>query len=373
MIPDPRIGVPIPAYLGRSLGNLTSSVWAALSSGREGDAPPLRPLDRDLDPFRGGRPKGPVVVLLLDGLGWTAFLESAERTPGGAASRWSRHARPITSVFPTTTTVALTSLSTGASPGQHGVLGHRLYLPQFGTVVEILRMSPVGVAAPETLVGPHWTPSAVSGVPSIFRRGVPGVALSRERFEGTGFTRLIYDGAQFVPYSTGSDLALSLVEMLSRDDPPSLVFAYRDDLDVVQHLRGTRPELVDLELERADSILSFVGRHLRPEVARRTQVIVTGDHGQVPLAADQQLAVDREPTLLSLLSRPPSGDRRATYFSARPGKLVALREKLRAQLPPGAHLLDMPAAVEAGLFGPPPFHPELADRIGDLLLLLPSP
>ncbi len=83
MIPDPRIGVPIPAYLGRSLGNLTSSVWAALSSGREGDAPPLRPLDRDLDPFRGGRPKGPVVVLLLDGLGWTAFLESAERTPGG--------------------------------------------------------------------------------------------------------------------------------------------------------------------------------------------------------------------------------------------------------------------------------------------------
>ena len=373
MVPDPRVGVPIPAYRGRSLGNLTSSLYAALSSGREGDSPPLPPLDGDLDPFGGGRPTGPVVVLLLDGLGWTALLGSAERTPGGVASRWVPQARPLTSVFPTTTTVALTSLSTGAAPGQHGVLGHRLYLPRFGTVVEILRMSPVGVAAPETLIGPDWSPSAVSGVPSIFRRGIPAVALSRERFEGTGFTRLIYDGATFVAYSTGSDLALSLVEILSRDDPPSLVLAYRDDLDVVQHLRGTRPELVDLELERADAILSFVARHVKPDLADRTHVIVTGDHGQVPLAADRQLAVDREPTLLSHLSRPPSGDRRAAYFVARPGHLAALRETLEARLPRGGRLLDMPAAVEAGLFGPPPFHPELSERIGDLLLLLPSP
>jgi len=373
MLPDPRIAVPIPAYRGRSLGNLSSSLWAALSSGREGDSPPLPPLEGAVDPFRGGRSTGPVVVLLLDGLGWTALLESADRSPGGVAARWAPHARPLTSVFPTTTTVALTSLSTGAAPGQHGVLGHRLYLPRFGTVVEILRMSPVGVAAPETLIGPDWSPSAVSGVPSIFRRGVSGVALSRERFEGTGFTRLIYDGATFADYSTGSDLALSLAEILSRDDPPPLVLAYRDDLDVVQHLRGTRPELVDLELERADALLSFVARHLKPGIAAKTQVIVTGDHGQVPLAADRQLAVDREPTLLSHLSRPPSGDRRAAYFAARPGHLVALRETLEARLPQGGHLLDMPAAVEAGLFGPPPFHPELSERIGDLLLLLPSP
>src|SRR5208282_2856085 len=156
------------------------------------------------------------------------------------------------------------------------------------------------------------------------RRGIPAVALSRERFEGTGFTRLIYDGATFVAYSTGSDLALSLVEILSRDD-----------LDVVQHLRGTRPELVDLELERADAILSFVARHVKPDLADRTHVIVTGDHGQVPLAADRQLAVDREPTLLSHLSRTPSGDRRAAYFVARPGHLAALRETLEARLPRG--------------------------------------
>jgi len=373
MVSHSRLGVPIPAYRGRSLGNLASSLWSSLASHREHDSPPLPPLEPDLDPFHGRRPEGPVVVLMLDGLGWWALVDSADRVPEGTASRWTRRARPLTSVFPTTTTVALTSLSTGAAPGQHGVLGHRLYLPRFGTVVELLRMSPLGVRAAEALVGPEWSPSIVSAVPSLFRRGIAGVALSRDRFEGTGFTRLIYDGAAYVAYSTGSDLALSLAEVLSRPEPPSLVLAYRDDLDVVQHLRGTRPELVDLELERVDAILAFVARHLDPDLARRTTLIVTGDHGQVPMEASRQLVVDREPAILAHLSRPPAGDRRAAYLAARPGHLGPLREALEARLSPGAHLIDMPAAVDAGLFGPPPFHPELSERLGDLLLLLPSP
>ena len=367
-----RLGVPVPAYQGRSLPNLAPSLAAALGH-REDGAPPLPPLEPDLDPFEGRRAEGPVVVFLVDGLGWSALLGSADRVPEGTAARWVRRAGPITSVFPTTTTIALTSLSTGAAPGQHGVVGHRVYLPRFDAVVEVLRMSPIGVAAAETLVGPDWSPELLSAVPSIFRRGIPGVAISRDQFDGTGFTRLIYDGATFVGYFTESDLALSLVKVLGRSDPPPLVFAYWDDLDLAHHLRGPQHEFVDLELKRVESVLSYTARHLGPDLARRTTVVVTGDHGQVPMETDRLLAVDREPTLLDHMSRPPAGDRRAAYFSARPGHLPALREALEARLPAGGHLIEMPEAVDAGLYGPPPFHPELAERLGDLLLLLPSP
>lgn len=369
----PRLGLPVPAYRGRSLGNLASSLWASLGRSTNADPPPLPPLEAGLDPLRGRSPEGPVVLLLLDGLGWLALLGSADRVPDGVASRWVRHGRPMTSVFPTTTTVALTSLSTGAAPVQHGVLGHRVYLPHFGNVVELLRMSPLGVGPAEALVGPEWSPAMFSAVPSIYRRGLPATALSRDRFEGTGFTRLIYDGATYAPYATGSDLALSLADLLARPHPPPLVVAYRDDLDVVQHQRGTRPELVDLELERVGSLLSFLARHLEPNLVRRTRVVITGDHGQVPMESTVQLVVDREPSILAHSSRPPSGDRRAAFFAARPGHLAALREELSARLPPGGHLLDMPSAVEEGLFGPAPFHPETAERLGDLLVLMPSP
>lgn len=370
--PDRRLGIPLPAYGGRSLANLPSTLWTGLA-GEKAEPLPLPPLERGVDPFPEGRPDGPVVVLLVDGLGWTALQESASRLPGGVAARWVPHSRPLTSVFPTTTTVALTSLSTGAAPGQHGIVGHRVYLSEFGSVVEILRMSPLGVAAAEALVGPTWSPSILSNIPSVFRRGLPGVALSRDRFEGTGFTRLIYDGARFVGYSTGSDLAVALAELLSRRDPPPLVFAYSDELDNAEHVRGPCPALVDLELDRMGVILSYVARAVGPAVARGTTLLVTGDHGQVPMEDDHQLAVDREPSLLAHLSRPPAGDRRATYFAARPGHLASLREELEARCPDGGHLLDVPASVDAGLYGPPPFHPDLADRLGDLLLLLPSP
>lgn len=370
---DPRLGVPIPAYRGRSLGNLPTTLWQALAPPRIADAPPLPPLDAAIDPFGGRRPDGPVVVLLLDGLGWLALLDSARRIPRGPAARWAEHGRVLTSVFPTTTTVALTSLSTGAAPAQSGVVGHRVYLPHFGTVVELLRMSPLGVAAAESMVGPDWSPSILSAVPSIYRRGLNAVSLSRDRFEGTGFTRLIYDGATFVPYVTGSDFALALTEILSRPEPPPLVVAYRDDLDVVQHQRGTRPELVDLELDRVDSLLRFVTGHLPPSLARRIRLIITGDHGQVPMTADRQLVVDQEPTILAHLSRPPSGDRRAAFFAARPGHRDPLREVLEARMPPGGRLLGMSDALAAGLFGPGPFHPEITERLGDFLLLSKSP
>ncbi len=372
LAPHSRLGVPIPAYQGRSLANLAGSLARAF--GREAaDLPPLPPLEPDLDPFHGRRPDGPVVVLLVDGLGWSALLGSAGRVPDGPASRWLRRARPLTSVFPTTTTIALTSLSTGAAPGQHGVVGHRMYLPRYGAVVEVLRMSPLGEPAAEALVGPDWSPSVLSVVPSLFRRGVPAVAVSRDPFEGTGFTRVIYDGATFVGYFTGGDLAHSLVDVLSRPVPPPLIFAYWDDLDLAQHLRGPRPRLIDLELERVDALLASVVRRIAPSLARQTTVWITGDHGQVPMEPDRQFVVDREPALLAHLAWPPAGDRRAAYFAARPGHLTALREELEPRVPPGGHLIEMPTAVEAGLYGPPPFHPELAERLGDLLLLMPSP
>jgi hypothetical protein len=372
LVADPRLGIPVPAYGGRSLANLAAGLARTLA--RADAEPPLLPeLTGGLDPLEGRSAEGPVVVLLIDGLGWSALHGSAARKPGGAAAHWARRARPLTSTFPTTTTVALTSLSTGASPGQHGVVGHRVYLPRFDSVVEMLRMSPLGVNASETLVGPDWSPSSVSGVPSIFRRGVSAVAVSRDRYEGSGFTRLLYDGAAFVAYSTGSDFALSLYSVLSRPEPPPLVFAYWDDLDVGQHIRGPLPELVDLEIDRVNAWVRFVAERLEPGRARRTKLIITGDHGQVPMAPDRQLVADQDAELLGQLLRPPSGDRRATFFTARPGHLPALRALLEARRGPGSHLLEMTEALERGLFGPPPYHPEIRERLGDLLLLTPSP
>ncbi|HYB62816.1 MAG TPA: alkaline phosphatase family protein, partial [Thermoplasmata archaeon] len=333
--------------------------------------PPLAP---SVDPFHGRRAEGPVLLFVVDGLGYERLRLRSRRDGGAMARDWLAHAVPITSVFPTTTTVALASLSTATSPSRHGLVGYRQFLPQFGAVVDILRMSPHGVAQDDALLGPAWTPSVVLGAPTIFREGVPNaVAVSRDRFEGRGFTRMIYDGAAYEPYATWSDLPEALVHVLGGPSPPPLVVGYWDELDAIQHLRGPAAASVDLELDRLAVVLDFVARSVGPKAARATTVLVTADHGLVPADPASQTWVDAEPTIAGHLALPPTGDRRVGLLKARTGEVDALREAVVDRMPQGTRVLASSEAVRGGLFGPPPYHPELLERVTDLVVLVPSP
>jgi len=370
--PSGPLGVPLPAYAGRSLPNISSSIVQAL--GREKPSAALPPLDAPIDPFAGRRAEGPVLLLVVDGLGYTRLARSASRTDGGRARRLLEHAEPITSVFPTTTTVALASLSTAASPSRHGLVGYRQYLPAFGTVVDMLRQSPGGVVPDDALVGPGWSPSLVLGGPTIFRERVgDAVAVSRDRFEGRGFTRLLYDGAGYVPYAGYADFAATLASQLSGASAPPLVVAYWDELDTTSHLQGPDSAAIDLEIDRLVELLGHVAREVGRPLARRITVLLTADHGQVPAAPASQTAFDAEPALMELLARPPTGDRRVGLLRARSGSVDRLEEAVRVRLGRGTRTFRAEEAIRHGLFGPPPFHPELLERVGDLVVLVASP
>jgi hypothetical protein len=371
--PVAGLGVPRPRYDGFSIANLPVSVLRAVGGQITGIPELSPPLSPEIDPFQGRSAPGPVVVVLLDGFGWFPFVRWGHGSSVPAASRWLEHASPITTVFPTTTSCALTSLSTGAAPSVHGLVGYRQYLPRYGVVADMLKMSIVGSTGRDELVGPHWTPSLVSGCPSIFRRGMGATALSRDRFAGQGFTRILYDGATFVGYSTLTDLGHELTRILTQPAPPPVTYVYWDELDTIQHLKGPRPELIDLELDQFARVLTFVRVQLPLDLAVRTTVLITGDHGQVPSSREASVALDLDPTIVPHLARPLAGDRRSGFLVARPGHLDALKEALNARLPPGSRIIPMEAAVSGGLFGPPPYHPELNERLGDLLVLVPSP
>jgi len=372
MAPRAPLGLPVPAYDGRSVPNVTASIVLALG-GEPSDAA-LAPLASPVDPFGGRRAEGPVLLFVVDGLGYERLRRQASGPRGELARGWFELARPITTVFPTTTTSALTSLSTATSPSRHGIVGYRQFLPRFGSVVDMLRSSPLGVATEDALLGPAWTPQDVVGAPTIFRRGVPAaVAVSRDRFEGRGFTRILYDGAAYEGYVTWSDFAGALVKVLARRPAPPLTVAYWDELDTIEHLRGPASTAADLELDRLVVLLDYVAREVGNGPASATTVLVTADHGLVPADPARQLAVESERDVVEHLARPPTGDRRVGLLRARDGEEVALREALERRLPEGARILPAEAALDAGLFGPRPFHPELRERVGDLVVLVPSP
>jgi hypothetical protein len=65
----------------------------------------------------------------------------------------------------------------------------------------------------------------------------------------------------------------------------------------------------------------------------------------------------------------PSAEARAAYAHVRAGRVQAVRDALARDLPGKLVVVDTRQALDAGLWGPRPLHPETLSRLGDLLLL----
>ena len=114
-----------------------------------------------------------VVLLVLDGLGWNALESHRSVLPRIT----SLAGGPITTVAPSTTASALTSLSTGLAPSQHGVVGFRIRID--GGVMNVLRWRRAdGRHAPD--------PFSVQRHSAFGGRPVPVV--TKSEFSTTGFT-----------------------------------------------------------------------------------------------------------------------------------------------------------------------------------------
>src|SRR5690606_28338983 len=74
-----------------------------------------------------------IVLLVLDGLGWEQLQPRLANLPCLAAMESAR----ITTVAPTTTATALTSIATGTPPGEHGVMGYRVAIGR--EILNVLR------------------------------------------------------------------------------------------------------------------------------------------------------------------------------------------------------------------------------------------
>ena len=103
-----------PDYRGYCLSNVSSTVLSLL-----GVNPNRTTLPKDA---LGGTESEieNVVLMLFDGLGYRELLRQTERGFFGSLAK-EGSVRPITTVFPSTTAAALTSVSTGLTPQEHGL------------------------------------------------------------------------------------------------------------------------------------------------------------------------------------------------------------------------------------------------------------
>ena len=85
-----------------------------------------------------------VVLLIFDGLGYNRLLHHLDSHDGTFMTLATKGAlKPLTTVFPATTSTVLTSIFTGLSPAQHQILGYHMFSKKYGLVFDTLDMKPV--------------------------------------------------------------------------------------------------------------------------------------------------------------------------------------------------------------------------------------
>lgn len=330
MAPDPVR----PAYSG---ANVRGIVPALLAPGRD-----RRPRPVWMPEAAWGADA--VVLLVLDGLGWEQLRQRADIAPTLSALVGG----PITTVAPSTTATALTSITTGLTPGEHGLVGYRIEIG--GEVVNLLRW-----ASSHGDVRRSVEPSATQPFPPFLGDSPPVV--SRADLEGTAFTEAHLRGARSRGWRLASALPVTVAGLVAAGE--TFVYAYYDGIDKVAHERGFG-EYYDAELVAADRLVS----DLIDRLPVGTALLVTADHGQVEVG---NRIVDPDPSVLRLC-RQQSGEGRFRWLHARPGAAADLLAAAREHHGDVAWVHSRDELIEAGWFGPV-VSPPVAARYGDVALV----
>lgn len=294
-----------------------------------------------------------VCVLLVDGLGWNALREHQVSAPflsemlGGAGSR------VITSVFPTTTPIALTSFGTGLPPGEHGLTGLALRLDS-GQVVNTL-----AIPAETDL-------RALQPRPTVFERAVTaGIAVTRvgpAAFDGRGLTEAALRGGEYLAAESMGERVAAAAAGAERGST-SLTYVYVGDLDAVGHRNGCRGSAWRHELAHIDRVVE----QLAVALPSGTTLLVTSDHGMVDVSFENRWDVATTPALADGVAT-VSGDLRAVSVHARPGAQAEVLASWRATLGPAFWVLGGDEAVHSGLYGPT-VTDLVRPRIGDVVAI----
>lgn len=328
--PDPLYERPVlPDYGGACISNIVPALleWE--------EPPPWLPAPV----FHADQ----VVLLVLDGLGWEQLQERKHLAPTLAGLVGV----PISSVVPSTTATALTSITTGLPPGEHGVVGYRMAVE--GEVLNVLRWSTERGDARD-----RFPPERLQDV-SPFAGQRPPIVTKAE-FATSGFSGAHLHQVRFHGYRMPSTMLVNLKRVLGANEP--FVYAYYDGIDKVAHEYGFG-EFYDAELVAVDRLVADVIDLLPPGAA----LVITADHGHVETGSN---VTTPHPKVLAETSM-QSGEGRFRWFHARPGRTQALLEELLANHGHQAWIRTRDEAINQGWYGPKVSDISRA-RLGDVLL-----
>jgi len=285
------------------------------------------------------------VLLVLDGLGWD--VAGSSRMPVVGAMLGG----PVTTVVPSTTAAALTSITTGAAPARHGITGYRIRVDD--SVLNAVRWQRAdGRRAPDPVTTQRIEPFAGRPVPVVSKSG----------FRRSGFTAVHLRGGEYHGWPTTAVLVEHVRALVAAGEP--LVYAYYSGLDEVGHEYGIEGREFAAELAATDALVGALLDVLPDSAA----LVLTADHGQVQVGPSGWRGLGAIDGLVDTYA----GEGRFRHLHARRGAAAELHAAAREVAGDDAWVFTRDALFDEGWLGPDARGPARRG-VGDVVLAARGP
>lgn len=339
-----------PDYDGGSIVNLMSSIMKA--SGGKPEYPELKILKSDeLKKYKN------ILFILLDGLGYEYLMKY------GKDSFMMKNLRgKITSVFPATTTAAITSLATGVAPQQHAMTGWYMNAKELGMTTIPLKFVPKigGKPLSASNIDPKFFYNMEFFDQKIRRKTY---VVQRIEIVTSDYNSKAYSRSKILAYMNLKGF-FEGIRLACGQKGEKYIFAYWPTIDTLLHLHGTKHRKVCEHFRQLDKYLERTAKKLKDTI-----MIITADHGLIDTGKTNTILLRNHPKLAEMLSMPLAADTRTSYCYVCADMTAYFEKYVKKNFRDKCVMLTRKQAISSGLFGKGESHPKFMDRIGDYVLI----
>ena len=363
----------MPSYDGFGLVNLTPTVAKWLGAGPL-PAPVLNQniLDQFEDRYQN------VVLILVDALGYNQLIQLMD---SGKAPLWQAQLErgklfPLTSISPSTTASALTTIWTGAAPNQHGVIGYEMWYKELGLIMNNILHTPINYRGDiGGLNRAGFEPTEFMNQIPLGKRfsnsGVESHAFLPAGIANSGLSQMQLPGSHLHPFTAESDLFLNMRDLLNASSrKPRFLYAYWSYVDGLMHRYGTYDQRTTEQFfDFSGALFRLLMGGLDEDVKKETLILLTADHGSLETPVNNHYDLSNHPGLTDQLIMAPTCEGRLPFLYIKPGQTEKVIEYFDHTWPGEFAFLNRQEVIDLQLLGNGQNHPDLENRIGDLVAI----
>ncbi len=222
-----------------------------------------------------------VVLFFIDAFGWR-FYERFQDYP--FIKRIAKHGKieKLTSQFPSTTAVHVTTMHTGLPVGMSGVHEWIYYEPKVDRIIAPLLFSHSGTKERDTLNPKRVNAADIypKGIlyPELKKMGVDSFNFGLRDYTPSTYSNSVMEGSEMRPYKTLSEALVNIGLLLEKQKNPTYIHLYFDKIDALCHEYGPTSPQAEAEIETFLLMMEHYFEHIF-KGRKKVLFLMTADHG----------------------------------------------------------------------------------------------